>query len=125
MLRPRLELLACSTGTRLTLSVPVVLDLPHLKATFWTYSMVALWWIKNRREWSIFNSNRVREINEVDSHENWRHVPGISNLADALSRGCTPQHLLDLKWLEAFIWLRKDTGDWTMTKIGCEVRGKF
>ncbi|GFT78924.1 uncharacterized protein TNCV_3093231 [Trichonephila clavipes] len=67
---PRLELLACSIGARLALSVRTALDLPHLKTTFWTDSMVALWWIKNRGEWSIFVSNRVREINEVDSHEN-------------------------------------------------------
>ncbi|GFY46840.1 uncharacterized protein TNIN_269831 [Trichonephila inaurata madagascariensis] len=64
---PRLELPACSIGARLALSVRTALDLPHLKTTFWTDSMVALWWIKSREEWSIFVLNRVREINEVDS----------------------------------------------------------
>ncbi|GFX76975.1 hypothetical protein TNCV_2079431 [Trichonephila clavipes] len=62
------------------------------------------------------------EINEVDSHENWREIPGISNPADVLSRGCTPQQLLGLKWYEGPVWLRKDSGDWPMTKIDCEVK---
>ncbi|GFV98160.1 uncharacterized protein TNCV_4449181 [Trichonephila clavipes] len=40
---PQLELLACSVGARLAFLVRTALDLPHLKTTFWTDSMVVLW----------------------------------------------------------------------------------
>ena len=118
----RLELLACGIGARLARSVQTALDLPHLRITFWTDSMVALWWISNRGEWSVFVSNRVKEINEVTSAENWRHVPGKINPADVLSRGCSPQQLLDLKWYEGPTWLKQEPEEWPLTKLDCEVK---
>ncbi|GFY64908.1 uncharacterized protein TNIN_215831 [Trichonephila inaurata madagascariensis] len=42
ILIPRLELLACSIGARLALSVQTALHHPHLKITFCTNSMTAL-----------------------------------------------------------------------------------
>ncbi|GFY10746.1 integrase catalytic domain-containing protein [Trichonephila clavipes] len=36
--------------------------------------MVALWWLKNYGDWSVFVTNRVNEINSLVSSQFWRHV---------------------------------------------------
>ncbi|GFX05906.1 uncharacterized protein TNCV_1785391 [Trichonephila clavipes] len=81
---PRLELLTYCVGARLANSIRNSLDIPDLKITYWSDSMVALHWIKNNGEWSIFVSNRIKEIARISSPENWRHVPGRMNPADVL-----------------------------------------
>ncbi|GBO26150.1 hypothetical protein AVEN_52209-1, partial [Araneus ventricosus] len=59
---PCLELLSCCIGARWANSVRNALDLPDMKITFWTDSSVVIWWIKEQGEWSVFVTNRVREI---------------------------------------------------------------
>ncbi|GFV64352.1 uncharacterized protein TNCV_2502701 [Trichonephila clavipes] len=109
---PRLKLLACCVGARLANSIRNSLDIPDLKITYWSDSMVALHWIKNNGEWSIFVSNRIKEIARISSPENWRHVPGRMNPADVLTRGCSPRHLLESKCFEGPEWLLGDAATW-------------
>ncbi|XP_035211173.1 uncharacterized protein LOC118185437 [Stegodyphus dumicola] len=79
--------MACCIGARLVHSVYAALDLPDLKIIAWSDSMVALWWIKNRGDWSVFVANRVKEINSLIPSQCWRHLPGDLNPADMLSGG--------------------------------------
>ncbi|GFV35656.1 putative RNA-directed DNA polymerase from transposon X-element [Trichonephila clavipes] len=58
MIIPRLELMACCIGARLVHSVYAALDVPDLKIIAWSDSMVALWWLKNHGDWSVFVANR-------------------------------------------------------------------
>ncbi|GFY52825.1 putative RNA-directed DNA polymerase from transposon X-element [Trichonephila inaurata madagascariensis] len=83
---PRLELMACYIDARLVHAVFSTLDLPDLKIVAWSDSMVALWWLKNHGDWSVFVANRVNEINSLVPSQFWRHVPGELNPADLLSR---------------------------------------
>lgn len=117
---PRLELLACCIGARLANSIRIALDLPDIKTTYWTDSMVALYWIKNYGEWSVFVSNRVKEINKITPQGNWRHVPGTLNPADLISRGCLPKQLLDSEWIKGPSWLSKSCETWPSTEIVCK-----
>ncbi|GFY06831.1 putative RNA-directed DNA polymerase from transposon X-element [Trichonephila clavipes] len=87
MIIPRLELMACCIGARLVHSVYAALDVPDLKIIAWSDSMVALWWLKNHGDWSVFVTNRVNEINSLVPSQFWRHVPGELNPANLLSRG--------------------------------------
>ncbi|GFU50040.1 putative RNA-directed DNA polymerase from transposon X-element [Nephila pilipes] len=89
----KLELMAYCIGTRLTHSIKVAFDLPDMLITYWSNSMTALWWIREHGEWSIFVSNRVKEIRKLTSLEQWKHVPGNKNPADIVSRGCSPKQL--------------------------------
>ena len=41
-----------------------------------------------------------------------RHVPGVMNLADLPSRGCTVQQLLQTGWWEGPAWLKLPAKDW-------------
>ncbi|GFU23796.1 integrase catalytic domain-containing protein [Trichonephila clavipes] len=79
--------------------------------------MVALHWIKNNGERSIFASNRIKEIARISSPENWRHVPGRMNPADVLSRGRSPRHLLESKWFGGPEWLLEDAVTWPTNEL--------
>ncbi|GFV01297.1 integrase catalytic domain-containing protein [Trichonephila clavipes] len=95
---PRLELMSCCLGARLANSIIRALNLPGIKVIYWSDSEVALWWIREQGNWSVFVANRVKEIRELTQFQSWRHVPSNMNIADLLSRGCTPQKMLDSKW---------------------------
>ncbi|XP_055929784.1 uncharacterized protein LOC129960389 [Argiope bruennichi] len=79
---PCLELMACCIGARLANSVRNALDLPDIRIAFWTDSSVALWWIKEQGDWSVFVTNRVKEIKQLSGSQLWRHVQGNMNPAD-------------------------------------------
>ncbi|GFY21395.1 uncharacterized protein TNCV_3994391 [Trichonephila clavipes] len=75
---------------------------------------------KRTRNWSVFVANRVKEIRELTQFQSWRHVPSNMNIADLLSRGCTPQNMLDSKWWEGPRWLKKNREQWPANEIKCE-----
>lgn len=91
---PRLELMACLIGVRLFNLVKQSFD-PNrrIPVTFWSDSMNAICWIKRDENWNVFVRNRVNEILQSSSKEQWKHVPGKMNPADLPSRGCLPGHL--------------------------------
>ncbi|GFS50995.1 integrase catalytic domain-containing protein [Trichonephila clavipes] len=117
---PRLELMACCIGARLVLSVYAALDVPDLKIIAWSDSMVALWWLKNHGDWSVFVANRVNEINSLVPSQFWRHVPGELNPADLLSRGISPRLFSDSLWWEGPSWLLEPPSNWPIDRLACE-----
>ncbi|GFX10965.1 integrase catalytic domain-containing protein [Trichonephila clavipes] len=102
---PRLELLACVLGTRLAASVKNDLNLPDVRIYYLTDSMTALAWIQRTRDWGVFVSNRVKEIRNLSDVSRWEHLPSEKNFADILSRGCSAQQLVYLRWWEGPSWL--------------------
>ncbi|GFY34118.1 integrase catalytic domain-containing protein [Trichonephila clavipes] len=117
---PRLELMACCIGARLVHSVYAALDVPDLTIIVWSDSMVALWWLKNHGDWSVFVANRVNEINSLVPSQFWRHVPGELNPADLLSRGISPRLFSDsLSW-EGPSWLLEPPSNWPIDRLACE-----
>ncbi|GFW63369.1 uncharacterized protein TNCV_400351 [Trichonephila clavipes] len=105
---PRLELMSCCIGARLANSIIRALNLPGIKIIYWSDSEVALWWIREQRNWSVFVANRVKEIRELTQFQSWRHVLSNMSIADLLSRDCTPQKMLDSKWWEGPRWLKSN-----------------
>ncbi|GFT03027.1 putative RNA-directed DNA polymerase from transposon X-element [Trichonephila clavipes] len=116
----RLELMACCIGARLVHSVYAALDIPDLKIIAWSDSMVALWWLKNHGDWSVFVANRVNEINSLVPSQFWRHVPGELNPADLLSRGISPRLFSDSLWWEGPSWLLEPPSNWPIDRLACE-----
>ncbi|GFS48530.1 integrase catalytic domain-containing protein [Trichonephila clavipes] len=55
---PRLELMSCCLGARLANSIIRALNLPGIKVIYWFDSEVALWWIREQGNWSVFVANR-------------------------------------------------------------------
>ncbi|GFT84326.1 integrase_H2C2 domain-containing protein [Trichonephila clavipes] len=111
---PRLELMACCIGSRLVNSIVNALNLLNLRITFWSDSTTALWWIKEKGSWSVFVENRVKEIRQLTRGHLWKHVPGNLNIADLLSRGCSPQQMLISRWWEGPLWLRESPEYWPL-----------
>jgi len=114
---PRLELVACVIGARLTHFVKESLDMPAVHSFLWSDSSTALSWIKRNDEWGTFVGNRVKEICSLTTPEDWRHVPGVKNPADLPSRGCSPAYLLEPRWWEGPYWLRFHPDVWPVEQF--------
>ncbi|GIX75592.1 reverse transcriptase [Caerostris extrusa] len=69
VLIPKLELMSCCTGTILAHSIRLAIDFPDMPITSEVDSMTAPWWIREHGEWSIFVSNRIKEIRKLTSPE--------------------------------------------------------
>ncbi len=55
--------------------------------------MISLQYIKNTTSrFQTFIANRVAEIHEISSPEQWHHDPGVSSPADDGSRGVGSQY---------------------------------
>ena len=116
---PRLELQAAVLTTRLKKMILRELDLPIDKAFMWSDSKTVLQYIANQtKRFHTFVSNRVAEIHETTSPEQWRHVPGEVNPADDGSRGvCATYFQSKCPWWSGpeFLWQPEDK--WPQTKV--------
>ncbi|XP_064653091.1 uncharacterized protein LOC135503446 [Lineus longissimus] len=89
---PRLELCAAVLGTIIVEKVKKTLesgrDAQPLNVTYWSDSMNVLYWIRRPgKEFKTYVANRVGEIQERSSADQWRHVPTKQNPADLPTRG--------------------------------------
>lgn len=113
---PRLELTAVVVSVRTSVQLQQELEYEDVKEVFWTDSKVVLGYIANEtRRFHIFVANRVQQIQEHSSPDQWRHVDTKSNPADHASQGLTPQGLSTSNWITgpAFLW--KDEVHWSAT----------
>ena len=105
---PRLELQAAVLATRLSKMIVNELDLQVDQTFFWSDSMTSLQYIKNEtKRFQTFVANRVAEIHETSSPEQWHHIPGIMNPADDGSRGVGAQYFhAEGRWWSGpkFLW---------------------
>ena len=60
-------------------------------------------------------ANRVQQIQEHSSPDQWRYVDIKSNPADHASRGLTPQGLSTSNWITGLAFLWKDEVHWSAT----------
>ncbi|GBM03008.1 hypothetical protein AVEN_14522-1 [Araneus ventricosus] len=112
----RLELLACTIGIRLMKTIKQDLNMEDVISFYWKDSMNALHWIKNEEEWGVFVMNRVREIRNYSSKNEWNQVPGTMNPADLPSRGCSMDTLISERWHDGPSWLRQDKEFWPISE---------
>ncbi|GFT71729.1 integrase catalytic domain-containing protein [Trichonephila clavipes] len=66
--------MACCIGARLAHSVQESLKITEMETIFWSDSMVALYWLREKGGWSVFVSNRIKEIKTLFPNSEWRHV---------------------------------------------------
>ena len=105
---PRLELLAAVLGCRILRFTLRALELPsNTRYACYSDSQIALAWIKSdTHKLKTFVANRVQEIQEKASPNNWHYCPGHENPADLLTRGIPAKTLYSSKqWLEGPVWL--------------------
>ncbi len=113
---PRIELMACTIGTRLGTSIQRAFE-RNVDCFYWSDSTTALAWIGRNDEWGTFVGNRVREIVQLGTANQWRHVPGKLNPADFPSRGGSPKELLQSIWWEGPKWLKRPVNEWPNEKF--------
>ncbi|GFS80104.1 integrase catalytic domain-containing protein [Trichonephila clavipes] len=114
---PRLELMACCIGARLAHSVQESLNITEMETVFWSDSIVALYWLREKGGWSVFVSNRIKEIKNLFPNSEWRHIPGKINPADLISRRCSPSHLVESHWCEGPLSFVESPDTWPITKL--------
>ncbi|GFV60947.1 uncharacterized protein TNCV_925611 [Trichonephila clavipes] len=112
----RLELLACTIGSRLISTTKIDLGLENVPIYCWSDSVNALYWIKRKENWGTFVNNRVQEIRLMTNPEDWKHIPGILNPADLPSRGCGVVELIASLWWEGPSWLNKPREEWPLSE---------
>jgi hypothetical protein len=109
---PRLELLAATIGCRFAHHfVTMVHRMPY---HLWTDAQTVLQWIqKGQQRRDVFVANRLREIAEKSTPEQWRYVPTDLNPADIPSRGATIQSLqANSLYLEGPNFIRRPKDEW-------------
>ena len=83
------------------------------KEYFWTDSRVVLGYIANEsRRFHVFVANRVQEIQENTSVDQWKYVESKQNPADEASRGLKSQELLNSCWITGPVFLWENENKW-------------
>ncbi|GBM65990.1 hypothetical protein AVEN_152197-1 [Araneus ventricosus] len=113
---PRLELLACTVGSRLVNTTKSDLGQEDVPVCCWSDSVHVLNWIKGKENWGTFVYNRVQEIRRLTNPEDWRHIAGILNPADLPSRGFGAEELTESLWWEGPSWLKKPREEWPLSE---------
>ncbi len=116
---PRLELSAARLGARLGHFLRHELDLPMERIQYWTDSTLTKQYITNdTHRMKVFVANRVTEILDLSSRDEWRHCPGNINTADLLTRGVQdPEELLKKRWFDAPDFLEEDEEFWPDSNV--------
>ena len=108
---PRLELTAAVISAKVAAILRRELDYEIEEETFWSDSTVVLGYIANKaRRFHVYVANRVQQIHDLTSPDQWKHVKSAENPADEGSRGLAAQELSsDSRWLvgPAFLWKRE------------------
>ena len=93
---PRLELTAAVVASKIGCILRKELECKEVKETYWTDSKTVLGYINNdARRFHVFVGNRVQEIRDKTSREQWRYIETKQNPADIASRGSSVQELID------------------------------
>ena len=110
---------AAVLSVRLSNSFPRELDLQVDETFFWADLMTSLQYIKNQtRRFQTFVANRVAEIHETTSPEQWHHVPGSMNPVDDGSRGITIQHFKPgCRWWSGPSFLWQPEHQWPIAQV--------
>ena len=124
---PRLELTAARLAAILKDMILRELEIEVLRTILWTDSECVLKWIRDRKSrFKTFIKNRLSKIHELTHVEEWRHVPGVLNPADDVSRGLEPgdpkwQRFLrgpDFLWLDESEWPKESPAAKSVVSIG-------
>lgn len=93
---PRLELTAALVSSKISCVLRKELEYAPMKEIFWTDSKTVLGYINNdARRFHVFVGNRVQEMREQSSPNQWHYVETKSNPAHIASRGAGAQELID------------------------------
>ena len=109
----RLEMQAAVFGVRLQELILEEHDFDLDRIIHWTDSTTVLQWLHaSNNKQPVFVANRVGEILENSTIDQWRHVEGKLNSADIGPRGMTVEALRESEWLIGPAWLTETEDAW-------------
>ena len=106
----KLELQASLLAARLRKEIENALTVRVDNTFLWTDSTTVLQWLHSLEKQPVFVTNRVAEILELTTMDEWNYVKSSDNPADAGTRGLSANSLRDSPWLKGPSFLR--THDW-------------
>ena len=113
----RLELTTAVCSVRISQQLRRELSYYIDQEYFWTDSKVVLGYISNEsRRFHVFVANRVQEIQNSTSVEQWNHIASKQNPADEASRGVKSQELLHSRWINGPVFLWKTEDQWPINQ---------
>ena len=96
---PKLELQAALLAARLRAEVLSAMSLKIGRTFMWSDSSTVLQWLTSLEKQPTFVANRVCEILDLTTVDEWHYVPTAHNPADAGTRGMSATDLLNSCWL--------------------------
>ena len=114
---PKLELCGALLLSKLIRS----LDANYLfkfELFMWTDSSIVLGWLqRSPNTLKTFVANRVAQILDITSTNQWKHIKTEDNPADMGTRGCFPQDLIDKElWWHGPTWLKLPKSRWPVPR---------
>ena len=110
---PKLELQAALYSVRLRQLITEEHDIQIQTVAHWTESMTVLQRLHSaHKRQQVFVANRVGEILDQSTVDEWRHVKWTMNPADIGTRGVNVSQLLKKEWLNGPAWLKQNPGSW-------------
>ena len=97
---PKLELQAALLAARLKDEIQLGLTVPVERTFMWTDSTTVLQWLQSIDKKPVYVTNRVAQILELTTVDEWNHVATADNTADAGTSGQSVNALLDSSWLK-------------------------
>ena len=112
---PKLKLQAALIACRLHATVKRACEYPLSKSFFWSDSCIVLQWIRSsQKKQPVFVANRVAEILDTCTVDQWYYVPTDMNPADIGTRGISIEGLISSIWFPGPPFLRESIDSWPM-----------
>ena len=120
---PRLKLTAAVVASKIGCVLRKELKYEEVKETYWTDGKTVLGYIINdARRIDIFVGNRVQEIRDKTSPEQWHYIGTTENPADVASCGSSLQELISNHlWWNGPDLLWKPSKGWNLTNVTTEI----
>ena len=103
---PKLEFQAALLASRLEDDIEKALTLSFSEVFMWTDRTIALQWFNSTSKPPVFVANRLAEILESTSIDQWFHVLSGDNPADTGTRGITADSLKQSSWVNGPSFLK-------------------
>ena len=110
---PKLELQAASLATRLKEDVIKALTIPLSNTFMWTDSTTVLQWLNSVSKQPTFVANRIGEILESTTVDQWFHILSGDNPADTGTTGISAESLKTSSWVNGPSLLKSGEGTFT------------
>ena len=97
---PKLELQAVLLAARIKVLVVDALTIQVQRVYMWTDSTTVLHWLQSTSKQSVFVANRIAEILDLTTIDQWNHVSTNNNPADIATRRIEIHNLQESSWLK-------------------------